>query len=410
MSAVSRWVALAALVLFPSCGGGDGGGTSPSVVSVRLEPRFALVVGAGDTARFAATVLDAAGGRVSGAPLAWSTANPGVATVDGQGLVRAVATGTTIVTATSGDASGTASVEVWVPQAVSAYTPGTSYFGRKSYVEYIPGELPLVISAAHGGSLTPEEIPDRTWGTTVTDSNTRETTLAVREAFLDRTGKAPHVVISHLRRTKLDPNREIGEAAQDNPFAELAWHEFQGFIDVATSTVAQSYGSGFYIDLHGHGHAIPRAELGYLLSSSQLNRSDAEMDALGLAAQSSIRALADESPLPFSQLLRGGTSLGGYLQAEGVRSVPSPSDASPGSDPYFSGGYNTDRHGSRAAQRTVSGVQIELHMPGIRDTDANRRAFGVALARATEAYMLEHFGFFRTRPEGVGAATGHREE
>lgn len=377
-----------------ACGGGEG--TEPSIVTVEVEPRSALVVGVGETARFKAVVRERSGGQVPGALVSWSSGNQAVATVDGQGVARGVATGTTTVTASSGGASASAAVEVWVPATVTAYVPGTSYFGRKSYVEYIPGELPVVISAAHGGALEPQEIPNRTWGTTVTDSNTRETTLAVRDALLDRTGKAPHVIISHLRRTKLDPNREIGEAAQGNPFAELAWHEFQAYVDTATTAVARTYGSGFYVDLHGHGHAVPRAELGYLLSASQLNRDDAEIDAQGLVAQSSIRALAARSPLPFSKLLRGSRSLGGYLQAEGVRSVPSPSDPSPGADAYFSGGYNTDRHGSRAAGRTVSGVQIELHMPGIRDTDSNRRAFGVALARALEAYMLDHYGFFRT--------------
>jgi hypothetical protein len=42
----------------------------------------------------------------------------------------------------------------------------------------------------------------------------------------------------------------------------------------------------------------------------------------------------------------------------------------------------------------VSGVQIELPRPGIRDTEANRRAFGLALAAAVEAYMNVHYGFF----------------
>lgn len=387
------WVLIPFLAALTACGGGEG--TEPSIVTVEVEPRAALVVGEGGTARFTAVVRERSGGQVPGAAVSWSSGNQAVATVDGQGVVRGVATGTTTVTASSGGASASAAVEVWVPATVTAYVPGTSYFGRKSYVEYIPGELPVVISAPHGGALEPQEIPNRTWGTTVTDSNTRETTLAVRDALIERTGKAPHVIIAHLRRTKLDPNREISEAAQDNAFAELAWHEFQAYIDTATATVGRTYGSGFYIDLHGHGHAVPRAELGYMLSSSQLNRTDAEIDAQGLAAQSSIRALAAESPLPFSQLLRGPRSLGGYLQTEGVRSVPSPSDPSPGADDYFSGGYNTNRHGSRSAGRTVSGVQIELNNAGIRDTDANRRAFAASLARALEAYMLDHYGFFR---------------
>lgn len=389
----ARALGLAFAAALAACGG--GGSTAPDVGSVRVEPAVALAVGVRDTVRFSARVLDGAGVSVPGAAVTWRSSNAGVATVDGQGRAVAVAAGTTTVTATSSGASSSASLEVWVPANVASYQPGTSYFGRQSYVEYIPGELPVILSAPHGGSLAPSEIVDRTDGTTVTDTNSRETLLAVRTALLERTGKAPHVVISHLRRTKLDPNREIVEAAQGNPFAENAWQEFHAYIEVAAATVTKTYGSGFYIDIHGHGHAIARAELGYLLSSSQLNRTDTEINVQGLATQSSIRALAASSPLPFAQLLRGTTSLGGLMQKEGVRSVPSPGDPSPGSDDYFTGGYNTSRHGSLQTGRAVSGVQIELPYPGIRDTAANRQAFGLALARALEAYMTEHFGFFR---------------
>jgi N-formylglutamate amidohydrolase len=385
---------LALALVAAGCGG--NGGTAPAVGSVHVVPAVALAVGVGDTVRFTAEVVDETGLPVTGMAVAWRSGNATVARVDAQGRAVAVASGTTSVTATSGGVSGSASLEVWIPAQVASYQPGTSYYGRKSYVEYIPGELPLVLSAPHGGSLEPAEIPNRTYGETVTDSNARETVLAVRQALIERTGKAPHVVISHLRRTKLDPNREIGEAAQGNPFAENAWQEFHGFLEIATGSVAKGYGSGFYIDIHGHGHAIARAELGYLLTSTQLNRTDAEINVPGLAAQSSIRALAASSPLPFDQLLRGSTSLGGLMQKEGIRSVPSPGDPSPGSNDYFTGGYNTERHGSLEAGRTVSSVQIELPFPGIRDTDANRRAFGQALAKAVEAFMTEHFGFFRT--------------
>lgn len=392
-----RCAAVILALLSASCGGG-GEGTAPSRVgSVVVSPTTALAVGVGSTVQFQAVVLDTSGRRLEGVAVSWRSSVPGVAAVGGSGLATAVSAGTTEVVATAEDVSGSVALEVWVPTAVTAWVPGTSYFGRNQYVEYIPGELPLVISAPHGGSLEPTEIPDRTSGTTVTDAATRETLLAVREALLARTGRAPHVILSHLRRTKLDPNREIVEAAQGNPFAENAWQEFQLFIDTATAAVTRTWGSGFYVDLHGHGHAIDRAELGYLLSAAALNGSDESLDTGTAARASSIRALAETSPLRFSALLRGPTSLGAYLEAEGVASVPGPVDPSPGSADYFTGGYNTERHGSLAPGRTVSGVQIELHRPGVRDTDANRRKFAAAFAEAIEAFMLEHYGFFRER-------------
>lgn len=396
MKALSRtlWVvALAGAVTVGACGGDS---TSPpaGAANVTVSPSSWLAVGAGETLRFTATVRDAQGGTLGSEPVTWTSSDAGVVSVDASGLATAVGLGEATITATAGTASGSAALEVWIPETVAEYVPGTSYFGRRSYVEYIPGELPLVLSAPHGGSLEPSEIPNRSYGTTVTDSNTRQTVLAVRDALVARTGKAPHVIISHLRRTKLDPNRDVGEGAQGNPYAELAWEEFQGFIDIASAEVTERYGAGFYIDLHGHGHAIARAELGYLLSASQLNGSDEDLDAGSAASQSSIRALADASPLAFSALLRGPLSLGGYLEDEGVAVVPGPTSPGPGSADYFTGGYNTQRHGSLESGRTVSGVQIELPLPGIRDTDANRSAFGAALASALDAFMTRHFGFF----------------
>lgn len=384
----------AALGSFGACGD-----TVPSQAArLEVQPDAALVVGLGQEVGFSVVAVRPDGSSYVPTSVSWTSSDPGLATVSAAGVATSVGAGAVEVRAEADGVLGSASLEVWVPAEVEEYVPGTSYFGRRSYVEYIPGTLPLVISAPHGGDLTPDEIPDRTWGTLVTDAHTVETILAVRAAFLEETGHAPHVVLSHLKRTKLDPNREIEEAAQDSPFAELAWAEFHGFIDIAEEAVVDGFASGLYYDLHGHGHDTPRLELGYLLSSTDLSRSDAELDDPSFAAKSSIRALAQSVDLSFSMLLRGDVSLGGLLARQGVPSVPSPDDLSPGSDPYFSGGYSTRRHGSSQSGRTVSGVQLELHRPGIRDTEENRRAFGLALARATELFMREHFGFFPPSP------------
>ncbi|MGD8320721.1 MAG: Ig-like domain-containing protein, partial [Gemmatimonadota bacterium] len=378
--------------------------------SVEVLPAAELAVGIGDTVSFRAVVLDGRGRAVEDASVIWRVSDPGIATVDAGGRATAMAEGTTTVSARCGDAHGSASLEVYVPDRPAEWVPGRSYLGRRGYVEYVPGELPVVVSVPHGGALEPAEIPDRTSGTLVTDRNTRETAQAVRQAFVERNGLAPHVIVSHLRRTKLDPNREIVEAAQGNPFAEQAWREFQAFIDLAEETVEEQHGSGFYLDLHGHGHEIPRVEIGYLLTAGELALPDSVLDAGDYAEMSSIRALAQASPWSFSQILRGVTSLGAYLEARGVAAVPAPSDPAPGSAPYFSGGYNTARHGSRAPDQVVSGVQLELPFSGIRDTEANREAFGRTLAAAMDDYMDAHGGVSRSRVGSARPAFGVRPE
>jgi len=155
---------------------------------------------------------------------------------------------------------------------------GTSYFGRNNYVEYIPGELPIILSSPHDGPLTPSEIPDRTWGTTGRDLNTMDLTRRIASALQRLTGKRPYVAINHLRRIKLDPNREIVEAAQGSRYSEFAWHQYHTWIDMARDEITKKYGTGLLLDIHGHSHEIKRVEVGYMLNSSDLNRSDSQLD------------------------------------------------------------------------------------------------------------------------------------
>jgi len=265
-------------------------------------------------------------------------------------------------------------------------TPGVPCFGTNNYIEYVPGDLPVVVSVPHGGALVPASIPDRTVGTTVTDSNTIELGRAISTAFTTRSGRAPHLVIIHLRRTKLDANREVVEGAQGRAEAVTAWNEYHAFIEQAMAAVRQRSGTGFYVDLHGHGHAIPRLELGYLLTASTLNGSNAELDAGGAALSSSLRLIAQSSPLSSSALLRGPTSLGGLLEPA-IASVPSPSIPSPGADEYFNGGYSTSRHTT-----TLPGLQIECHFTGVRDSSTSRAAFSDVLARAIATFAQAHLG------------------
>lgn len=270
------------------------------------------------------------------------------------------------------------------PPPSCAGAVGVSCFGTSQYVEYIPGDSPVVISVPHGGALAPASIPDRTVGTTVTDTNTIALGEAVAESLRTRSGRRPHLVLLHLRRTKLDANREVVEAAQGHPDAIRAWTEYHAFIEQAVAAVRQGTGTGLYLDLHGHGHAKARLELGYLIGASTLNGSDDQLNASQAAHQSSLRLLALSSPLTSAALLRGPTSLGGLLEPH-VPAVPSPSDPSPGADPYFDGGYSTSRHTA-----ALPGLQIESHFAGVRDTATSRAAFGDRLAAALVEFLRLH--------------------
>ncbi|WP_435125604.1 hypothetical protein [Micromonospora tulbaghiae] len=281
-----------------------------------------------------------------------------------------------------------------------AFVPGTSYFGENDYIEYVAGNLPVIFTAPHGGLLEPEAIPQRSSAScgpgtvTVTDTNTEDLARQIQQAFFSRTGKYPHVIINRLDRSRLDANRDIGQAACGNPLAEQAWREYHEFIDAAKADALAEFGRGWYTDLHGHGHTVARLELGYQLTAETLRRSDAELDATPAFEESvSFRTFSEESPLSFSTLLRGPTALGTYLADAGYPTVPSQQDPAPQvGEPYFTAenppSYNTPRHACSDGGY-ICGVQIEANYAGVRNTLTNRSNFATAIADVYSDFLAQ---------------------
>lgn len=274
------------------------------------------------------------------------------------------------------------------------FVVGESYYGRNEYIEYIVGDLPLILTSGHDGGLQPAEIPARTWGTFARDTSTQPQTRAMADEIFNRTGRRPHMIISHLHRTRLDPNREIVEAAQFNIHAEQAWSEYHDtFITAARETAVKQAGFALLFDMHGHGHDIKRLELGYLLGATELNVDDNTLNLPGYAWQSSLRSMMLRNPgLPFTELIRGQASLGSRFNDRSVPAWPSAEFPTIGSAPFFNGGYTTSRHASRDDNHPTDAIQIESH--GAVRTNATARAqFAVDFARVIQSYMVDYYGY-----------------
>ena len=267
-----------------------------------------------------------------------------------------------------------------------AVSAGQSTFGKNGFIEYVVGNLPIVISVPHGGYLKPSTIPDRVLGTAGhQDTNTQELAREIIELFRKQTGKVPHVIINRLHRDKLDANRELFDAAQDDPVASEAWNEFHNFIDTAEQHIQQEFGKGLYIDLHGHRHTWQAIELGYLLVSNQLSMSDVELDASVQLSTTSLGPAIGKESTPLSQLVRGSRSLGAAMERQGFATVPSPAHPNPDGQPYFSGGYNLEQH-SAFSGRNALGIQVELPT-GIRDDDTRRHIFATAFVKSVISFL-----------------------
>jgi len=280
--------------------------------------------------------------------------------------------------------------------AQPTYTPGLVYYGLNNYTEYIAGNLPLIISAPHGGTDSASALPNRTYGTTSTDLNTAELSRAIRSACFNRFGRWPHVIICRAPRTKIDCNREIVEGAQGVAATEAVWNEYHNLIRMAKEAVTSSYGRGLLIDIHGHGHSLQRNEVGYNLSTATLNRNSFYSSDKN---SSCVRELANRTRVSFEELIRGSYSLGTLLDARGYPSVPSLALPNPGKDTsgadndYFSGGYTVETYGTMSPNTgTINAIQIESNYTGLRDTSSNRAAFAANLTDALDLYFPIHVG------------------
>ncbi len=280
--------------------------------------------------------------------------------------------------------------------AIGFQSQGQIIIGSNQYTEYHPGNLPIVISVPHGGSLSPSSIPDRTCNNAVADmdANTIELGKQIDSAFANATGCHPYMIYCNLHRAKLDCNRNKADGACGNAAAGNAWTEFHGFIDSAQASAQSKFGGkAFYIDLHGHGNPIQRLELGYLLYDNELGFSDNVLNSAQYVGYSSIRNLVSTNVNGFThgELLRGEFALGTLFGRAGYASVPSQQIPSPGTTTnYYSGGYNTANHTSYVQSITVNGLQMECNYANVRDSYFHRRKFADSLVVVMLKYLKIH--------------------
>ena len=171
------------------------------------------------------------------------------------------------------------------------FTVGESYKDDNNYIEYLPGNLPIILSSPHGGYLEPDSIPLRDCEGCVyqRDAYTQELTRGIRDAIITKTGCYPHTVINLLHRNRLDANREIIEAADSNATVEKSWEYFHTMTDTAKAIATRQYGKGLYIDMHAHGHSIQRLEIGHAVWKSDLQQDDDHLNSQTVLDKSTIK-------------------------------------------------------------------------------------------------------------------------
>jgi hypothetical protein len=248
------------------------------------------------------------------------------------------------------------------------------------YTEVQYGNMPLIISVPHGGTDDPASIPDRTCPgiTTSIDLRTIEMVNAIDSVCRIDYGFQPYLVISYLKRTKLDQNRDLPEATCSNSAITGIWNNYHLSIDSFVTKITAKYPMALFIDLHGHGHTKQRLELGYLLTGNELRNPASIVP----ASSSMYNLMQQNTSLQINQLLTGPNAFGTLMGNRAIPSVPSQQDTAPlVTDLYFDGGYNTQRYCSGAYPK-VFGWQIESNFTGVRDNQVSRVNFAKAFLQS----------------------------
>ena len=190
-------------------------------------------------------------------------------------------------------------------------------------VEVVLGDLPIVITAPHGGSSSIPGAAERKEKSlpgfvVVTDTRTdglaRETALEVEKSF----GKKPWVVIAKFSRKYADVNRPEKYGVESDPAREQ-YKMYHDSVRKAVDAVRSKFGKGLLIDLHGQA---------------------ADKEVVYRGTQN-LKSVGDVS----NEVLSDEKSFLGVLEKLGMKIVPDASHARDKEHPKFNGGYTVQTYG-----------------------------------------------------------------
>ncbi len=238
-------------------------------------------------------------------------------------------------------------------------------------VEVRRGDLPVILSAPHGGTLQIDGVPPRE-GTgmktgpsgffTGRDGGTTELASELADAIEQRMGKRPYLVLSKVHRKYLDPNRPPEIAYEDSDAAPV-YQRYHGSLGTFCREILQNSRSGLLLDIHGQGS-----------SKSTVYR--------GTGNGKTVTRLRERFG---EQSHSGEESFFGMLHGLGWKVYPYPADGKEQSG--FTGGYIVQTHGSHRPEG-VDAIQLEFGAD-YRDR-TNRKKIAGELAKAVEDYLKEY--------------------
>lgn len=246
---------------------------------------------------------------------------------------------------------------------------------EQNYLHRQPGELPIILSAPHGGKLDLPDVPPRAGeglkkqpGGFVTsrDTATEDLVLKVSAAIEAKFGKKPYLVASRVHRKYLDPNREAS-AAYEDPAAKAVYDDYHKSLAEFCRDVQKAHRQGLLLDLHGQGSAKDTVFRGtrHGLTVALLR------ERYGEAAHS------------------GEASLFGRLKSLGWTVHPDPRDGK--EQAGYTGGFIVQTYGSHQGYG-IDAIQLEFG-GDYRATEAAREKTATTLTEAVADYAVRYLNW-----------------
>ena len=233
------------------------------------------------------------------------------------------------------------------------------------------GQLPVVLSAPHGGTLQIRGVEPRQGVGMATgpsgfftgrDAGTSELAVALADAIEKRMGKRPYLVISKVHRKYLDPNRPSGIAYEDSDAAPV-YQRYHGMLQRYCNEILEEHHTGLLLDIHGQGS-----------SSKTLYR--------GTANGKTVARLKER----FGESAHTGEkSLFGPLGRLGWTVFPPQGDGKEQSG--FTGGFIVQTHGSHQPNG-LDAMQLEFGADYRNKTQREKTA--EVLSQAVQEYLEEY--------------------
>ena len=208
---------------------------------------------------------------------------------------------------------------------------------KSDLTEVVDGDLPIVITAPHGGTMPIPGSPERSDKSlpqfvTVLDTRTDDLARATAREVESLFGKKPFVVIAKFARTYADANRPAKYGAESDP-ARAVHAEYHEAVRKAVDGVRAKFGKGILVDIHGQG-------------------ADKETVFRGTQNLKTVKGLSDE-------VLFGPKSFLGVLESQGVKIFPTIANAHDNENPKFDGGYTVQTYGL-GHEDGITAIQLEF--------------------------------------------------